>query len=56
MAGVLTAAFAGLVSVCAGFAAKLLTIVDDAVAVRDFTFAVRTGAGGGSRIAHRVDT
>jgi hypothetical protein len=55
MAGVLAAAFAGLVSFSAGFAAKIFTVVGDVVSFLDFTFAVRAGALGRGRDAHGVN-
>jgi hypothetical protein len=52
MAGILAAAFAGLVSFGAGLAAKIFTIVGDVVAWTDFALAIRAGAFGCSRSAH----
>ena len=52
VAGVLAAAFAGLVSFSAGLAAIVLAVADDVVAFADFAFAVRAGALGMGVCAH----
>jgi len=46
VAGVLAAAFAGLVTVGAGLAAEVFAVLLDVVAFADFAFAVRAGALG----------
>jgi len=55
VAGVLAAAFAGLVSFSAGLAAIVLAVVGDVVAFADFTFAVRAGALGMGSSAHGIN-
>ena len=55
VAGVMAAAFAGLVTVGAGIAAVVFFVFDDVVAFTDFALAIRAGAFGCSRGAHGAD-
>jgi hypothetical protein len=56
VARVLAAAFAGLVTIGAGFATVVFFVFDDVVAWTDFALAIRAGAFGCSRSAHGANT